>query len=119
MIADARPWSPIDDLLERGVVLEPEVESAARDLHKALNELNDNKPAEPDAIEQLADLFALAYEVFAAAGSTPSRLEYLLVDAASRLARAKVISPENPHGPLVVKVLVEAAGSEDAGNFVS
>jgi hypothetical protein len=119
MIADWRPWSPIDDLLERGVLLEPEVESVARDLHKALSELNDNKPAERDAIEQLAGLFVLAHEAFAAARATPSRLEYLLVDAASRLARAKAIRPEDPCGPLVVKVLVEAAGSEDPGNFLS
>ena len=119
MIANSIPWSPIDDLLESGVVLEPEVESAARDLHKFLNELNNNKPVESHAAGQLADLFALAHEVFAATDSTPGRLQYLLVDAASRLARAKVISPENPHGPLVVKVLVEAAGSEEARSFLS
>jgi hypothetical protein len=117
--ADARPWSPIDYLLKSGVVLEPEVESAARDLHRSLNELNDNKAADPDAIAQLADLFALAYDVFSAAESTPSRLQYLLVDAASRLARAKVVSPEHPRGPLVVRVLAEAARSEDAGSFLS
>ena len=119
MIADAQPWSPIDHLLESGVVLEPEVESAARDLHSSLSELNDNKSADPDAIAQLADLFALAHDVFAAVESTPRRLQYLLVDPASRLARAKVVSPEHPRGPLVVKVLAEAAGSEDAGNFLS
>ncbi|NGN91296.1 hypothetical protein G5C66_00900 [Nocardioides sp. KC13] len=119
MITQALPYSPIDHLLEGGVTVGPQVAAAARDLHTALDKLDDNEASDPDAIAQLVDMFALAHDVFAAAETTPSQIQYLLVDAARRLARAKDITPEHVRGPLVIKVLAEAAGCSDAGTFLS
>ena len=119
MMAEARSWSPVDSLLENGVALAPEVEAAARELHRLLNELSDNKPAEPDSISNLAAALANAVDIFASATLVPSRLRSLQVEAASRLARDSSITPQNPYGRLVINLLMEAADSPDAGQFLS
>lgn len=119
VIAEAQPWSPIDQLREQGITLSPNVEDAARNLQKLLNESRDDKSATSDTITELSDAFTNANDVFASAGPVPTSLHYLVVDAASRLARAKAISPDSSHAPLVLRVLTEAADSPDSGEFLS
>jgi hypothetical protein len=63
--------------------------------------------------------FRKANEVFTSEDSVPSELRYLLVDAATRLARAKETSPDSPHGMLVLEVLNDAAEDPDAGSFLA
>lgn len=119
VIAEARPWSQIDHVLEQGVTLSPEIEEAARKLNKLLNETRDDKSVESQAIARLSDAFVDTSDVFASADTIPVQLHYLLVDVASRLARAEATSPGSSHAPLVLSVLTEAAASPDAGRFLS
>ena len=118
MFGDYLPPPSGDYFNEGGVVLEPEASAAAHNLRKALEESNETDAPSP-AIAKLAKQFVLAYDLSGAYDPAPRRLQYLLVDAAAKLARATEITPDHSCGHLITKVLIEAAGSDDAGSFAT
>ncbi len=117
--AEWSEYSTVDHVLETGVLLEPELEVAARDLDRALVAVQNDTASDPHTIRQLADAFVVANDVFAKAPSTPSRLRFLVVDAAARLASVPDITPEHSCGPVVIQVLLDGSGSNDAGHIMS
>jgi hypothetical protein len=118
-IAEVQPWTPIDRLREQDITLDPGVETAFEGLHDLLAQSQDEQSATPEGIAALSDAFVAANEIVESGFRVPTSLRYLVVDAARRLARARVIGPDTSSGLVVLKVLVDAADDSYSGAFLS
>jgi hypothetical protein len=114
-----RPWSLVDELLDLGIALGPEVESAARDLRAVLDGARNGREATPETTTRLTEAFQKADEVFSAVDPLPVELRLLLVDAAAKLASEAQTAPATTLGARALNVLSTAADSPDAGSFLA
>lgn len=114
----SRSWSTVDELVDRGIALDREAESAARDLRAVLDEARNGREATPETPARLAEAFQKAYQAFSAADPLPVELRLQLVDAAANLAGEAVTTPESALGSRVLDVLTVAANSPEAGSFL-
>jgi len=114
-----RPWTEVDELLDRGISLDPEMELAARNLRAMLDEIGNRREASPETPTRLAVAFHRADAAFVPAESLPVELSILLLTAAAKLAGEAVTAPDSPLGFRVLEMLIDAAENPDAGSFVA
>lgn len=116
--ATVTPWSMFDEMAEQGVDLDASVEAAARALHDEIQHVRNRTDQSPNTETRLPDLFADADVAFASQESLPSRLRYLLVEAAALLARDPRVLPATRVGERVLAILTAAAHSNEAGKLI-
>lgn len=116
--ATVTPWSMVDDLREQGVQLTPDVEVVMRGLHSEYVLAANSRDDRPEAERQLPDTFLSADAALAEQPDLDGRLIALLVQAAALLAADPRVLPRTSVGDRVVQVLLDAAGSDDAGHFL-
>jgi len=108
----------VDDLREQGVQLTPDVEVVMRGLHSEYVLAANSRDDRPEAERQLPDTFLSADAALAEQPDLDGRLIALLVQAAALLAADPRVLPRTSVGDRVVQVLLDAAGSDDAGHFL-
>jgi hypothetical protein len=118
MEAWSTPWSMLDRLADEGVILPSPVEAAARLLNDEVIAVRNGRDERPEEDRRLPEAFDAADVAFAACQELPPALLLLLVEAAAALARDPRVDPGTPLGDRVVGVLLDAAGSDDAGKFL-
>jgi len=115
--ASFAPSSIVDGLAHQGVVMPPPVDAAARALGDELNAARNGRDDRPDDQRRLPEAFADADAAFAQGPELHPTLALLLVEAAATLARDRRVGPGTTVGDRVVAVLLDAAGSDDAGKL--
>lgn len=109
----------LDTLADVGVQLPEAVAIAVRALDDELAVLqNGNADQRPEQERRLPELFLAADVAIAASGIDHQQLRLALLRAASGLARDGRALPDTPAGERAVTLLLEAAGSDHAGELL-
>lgn len=115
----SEPWSPLDDLVRQGVPLDGNIDVAARALDDVLRVVNGGGADDrPEAERRLFEVFIQADEAFVEVANLPPHLEHLRIDGAAALARDPRILPGTDVGDRVLEILLSAASSPNAGEFL-
>jgi hypothetical protein len=114
----ASRWSAVDDWKEQGLQLAPDLEAVVRRLHSEYALAAEGRDERPEPDRQLPDAFLSADASLADQPNLNKRLRMLLVQAAAVLAWDTRVLPGTPLGERVIQTLLDASGSEDAGDFL-
>lgn len=115
--ASFTPWSLVGGLLEQGVSIATDVEEVARNLDHEVRAARNGRDDRAEGERRLLEVFEAAHIVFAACPDLHPRLALLLVEAAEVLAADPRVGPDTPVGDRVATLLLEAAGSDGAGEM--